>query len=155
MPEGISHETSDLFARAPCRHITDETLSLLLSICLSVPGICEPAQLEQFEDLAVEETDDPVERWRPLVETQFPASEVDTAMCLIRHESGGDPEADNPRSSARGLFQVLGSLWAPHYGVSRSALYDPVTNVRIAHGIWEKQGWRAWSPYQRGLCRNE
>jgi hypothetical protein len=105
--------------------------------------------------MATEESSDPVERWRPLVETQFPGSEVDTALCLIRHESGGDPSADNPRSSARGLFQVLGSLWAPHYGVSRAALYDPLTNTLIAHGIWEKHGWGAWSPYKRGLCHDE
>lgn len=130
-------------------------MSLLLSICLSVPGVCQTAHLDQLQALAVEESEDPVERWRPLVETQFPASEVDTALCLIRHESGGDPTADNPRSSARGLFQILGSLWAPQYGVSNSALYDPVTNTRIAHDVWQKQGWWAWSPYKRGLCRSE
>lgn len=130
-------------------------MSLLLSICLSVPGVCQTAHLDQLQALAVEESEDPVERWRPLVETQFPASEVDTALCLIRHESGGDPTADNPRSSARGLFQILGSLWAPQYGVSNSALYDPVTNTRIAHDVWQKQGWWAWSPYKRGLCHSE
>lgn len=130
-------------------------MSLILSLCLSVPGVCQTAHLEQLEDMAAEESSDPVERWRPLVAAQFPESEVDTALCLIRHESGGNPSADNPRSSARGLFQVLGSIWAPHYGVSSAALYDPVINTRIAHRIWEKQGWRAWSPFERGLCRHE
>lgn len=129
-------------------------MSFLLSICLTVPGVCETAHLDLIESTVIEESDDPVERWRPLVRAEFPPSEVETALCIIRHESAGRPNADNPRSSARGLFQVLGSLWAPHYGVSRSALYDPVTNTRIARDIWDEQGWRAWSPYQRGLCRS-
>lgn len=139
---------------APLRRPGEVALSLLLSICLSVPGVCEPPHFQQVEPVVVAESDDPVERWRRLVETEFPTSEVDTAMCVIRHESAGNPDADNPRSSARGLFQILGSLWAPHFGVSQRALYDPVTNTRIAHDIWQKQGWWAWSPYKRGLCRS-
>ncbi len=128
-------------------------MSFLLTLCLMVPGVCETAGLDHLDALAVQEDAGPVERWRPLVEAQFPAEEVETAMCIIRHESNGEPEADNPRSSARGLFQVLGSLWAPYYGMSQAELYDPATNTRIARKIWDKQGWRAWSPYQRGACR--
>jgi hypothetical protein len=73
-------------------------------------------------------------------------------MCIIRHESGGNPDADNPRSSAKGLFQVLGSMWASHYGIDEADLYEPVTNVHIARDIWENYGWSAWSPYERGAC---
>ncbi len=129
-------------------------MSLLLTICLTLPGACETTYLDQMEALSAPETAREVDRWRPLVATQFPADEVETALCIIEHESSGDPEADNPRSSARGLFQVLGSLWAPHYGVSRSDLYDPITNTIIAADIWENYGWSAWSPYQRGSCRS-
>jgi soluble lytic murein transglycosylase-like protein len=130
-------------------------MSLLLTICLSVPGVCEN-NVDQHEALALAEanTDDPVQKWRRLVADEFPAREVETALCVIRHESGGNPDADNPRSSAKGLFQVLGSLWASHYGVSQTELYDPATNVRIAAEIWRKYGWSAWSPYQRGACRS-
>jgi soluble lytic murein transglycosylase-like protein len=74
-------------------------------------------------------------------------------MCIIGRESGGEPEADDPRSTASGLFQILGSLWAPHYGVSTTDLYDPETNVRLAADIWRQSGWWAWSPYVRGSCR--
>jgi soluble lytic murein transglycosylase-like protein len=130
-------------------------MSLLLTICLTLPGACEPTYLDQIEAITAPADERTVERWRPLVATQFPASEVNTALCIIEHESNGDPGADNPRSSARGLFQVLGSLWAPHYGISRKELYDPVTNTRLAADIWEKQGWHAWSPYKRGACRSE
>jgi len=128
-------------------------MTLVLSFCLGVTTVCEPIHAAPPEPPPVVEVADAVERWEPLVSTQFPESEIATAMCLIRHESAGNPKADNPRSSARGLFQILASTWAPHYGVPRYALYGPVTNTRIARDIWEQQGWWAWSPYQRGLCR--
>lgn len=129
-------------------------MSLALSLCLFVPGICDLPELDDYlEAVAVYETAGVIERWRPLVSLYFPADQVDRALCIIGHESNGDPRADNPRSSARGLFQVLGSLWAPHYGIARADLYDPVINTRIALDIWENYGWGAWSPYQRGACR--
>lgn len=94
-----------------------------------------------------------VEQWRPLVSRYFAATDVERALCLMQHESGGNPNAKNPRSSARGLMQILGSLWAPHYGVSLEELYDPNINLAIAADIRRAQGWQAWSPYNRGLCR--
>lgn len=91
-----------------------------------------------------------VEQWHGLVSQYF--TDVDTALCLIHYESGGNPDAKNPRSTARGLFQILASLWAPHFGVTYEQLYDPETNVRLAAQIYAQQGWGAWSPYNRGLC---
>ena len=44
-------------------------------------------------------------------------------------------------------------FWAGEYGVSYEALFDPETNIRIAKGIRDQQGWGAWSPFNRGLCR--
>ena len=130
-------------------------MSLALSLCLVLPGICDVPELDDYlEAVAVSETGGAIERWRPLVSLYFPPDQVERALCIIDHESNGDPRADNPRSSARGLFQVLGSLWAPHYGIARSDLYDPVINTRIALDIWENYGWSAWSPYQRGSCRS-
>ncbi len=130
-------------------------MSLVLSLCLVMPGVCDVPELEDYlEALAFDETAGAIERWRPLVSLYFPNEEVETALCIIDHESRGRPGADNPRSTARGLFQILGSLWAPHYGVARSDLYDPAINTRIALDIWENYGWGAWSPYQRGLCRS-
>lgn len=94
-----------------------------------------------------------VERWRSLVAAHFRAEDVERVLCLMAHESGGNPNAKNPRSSARGLMQILGSLWAPHYGVAADDLYDPNLNLAIARDIRDSQGWQAWSPYNRGLCR--
>lgn len=91
-----------------------------------------------------------VEQWRSLVSRYF--TDVDMALCVIRYESGGNSNAKNPRSSARGLFQILASLWAPHFGVSYEDLYDPETNVRLAAEIQATQGWRAWAVVWKGKC---
>lgn len=129
-------------------------MSLLISLWLLFIGVNEPADIaSQLEAVVQFQLADPVDRWRPLVARYFPDDEVRTAMCIIDNESGGDPKADNPRSSAAGLFQILRSLWGPHYGVSTSDLYEPETNVRLAADIWAKHGWGAWSPYRRGMCR--
>lgn len=94
-----------------------------------------------------------VDRWRDLVARHFPSAEVDRALCIMYHESRGKPDAANTESSARGLMQIMHSLWGPHFGVSEQQLYDPETNVRIARKVWDRQGWWAWSPYKRGDCR--
>lgn len=94
-----------------------------------------------------------VEQWRGLVVAYFPAEQVDRALCIVYHESRGDPNADNPNSTATGLFQILYSLWGPHYGVTVAEMYNPEVNTRIAADLWSKYGWWPWSPYKRGECR--
>lgn len=127
-------------------------MSLLLSFLLLWFGVAEPTDIaEELHSVVFEQMVDPVERWRPLVSRYFPADDVDTAMCILRHESGGDPDADNPRSSATGLFQILASGWAPHFNVSVDQLFEPTTNVRLAREILDIQGWTAWTTYRR--CR--
>ena len=96
----------------------------------------------------------PVRRWLPLVAKHFEPEDVDTAMCVIRYESGGDPNAKNPRSSARGLFQILGRLWAPFFGIERDDLYDSELNVRLARRILDRSSWNAWSVYKNGPCHH-
>ena len=90
-----------------------------------------------------------VERWRGLVAAHFPANAVNTMLCLMRYESGGNPNATNPSSGAAGLLQVM-PFWWDHYGGDR---YDPDTNIRVARLIWDQQGYGAWSPWNRGRCR--
>jgi len=125
-------------------------MSVLLSLLLVWFGAAEPvAVANELEDMAFEQLVDPVERWRPLVEQHFPPEEVEIGLCVIRNESGGDPGAENPRSSAAGLFQILSSLWSDHYGVSYDRLLDPEVNTRVARSIWDKSGWLAWSAYRR------
>lgn len=90
-----------------------------------------------------------VEQWRGLVSGYF--ADVDRALCLMQYESGGNPTATS-YAGARGLMQVM-PFWARHLGISVDALYDPATNLEVAAYVYGQQGWWAWSPYKRGLCR--
>ncbi len=93
-----------------------------------------------------------VEQWRPLVEQHFNSGDVWRVLCLMAHESKGDPNAFNPSSGASGLMQVLAS-WADNFGYVPSDLFDPSVNLAIARKLRDDGGWRHWSPYNRGLCR--
>jgi len=125
-------------------------MSVLLSFLMLWFGAAEPVDLAaELEAMAFEQLADPVERWRPLVEEHFPPEEIEVALCVIRNESAGNPTADNPRSSATGLFQILASLWSDQYGVSYQQLLDPEVNTRVARAIWDESGWTAWSAYRR------
>ena len=91
-----------------------------------------------------------VERWRSLVAAHFPASGVDWGLQIIACESQGDPLADNPRSSAAGLFQFLRGTWdwvsaetgAPAY--DEGGPYAAYWNVRNAAWLFEHGGPRHW-----------
>lgn len=91
-----------------------------------------------------------VARWESLVATHFPADQIGTTLCVLWGESAGVPTAKNPDSTARGLMQILASLWAPHYGLAYNDLYDPDTNMWVARKVWDDWGWGAWSAYKRG-----
>ncbi len=88
--------------------------------------------------------------WRPLLEQFFRPEHVDKALRVIRCESGGDPNAKNPRSTASGLFQHLGSLWearAIKAGLGEADIFDPVANVAAAAWlVYEGGGWGHWNP---------
>lgn len=88
-----------------------------------------------------------VDGWWSLVAINFPPDEVDTALRVMACESGGNPKAKNPRSSASGLFQILGG-WADHFGFPREWLFDPEINVETARRVWDIQGWGAWTCYR-------
>lgn len=93
-----------------------------------------------------------VEQWRPLVAGQFPPEQLENALCVINSESGGNPSAKNPNSNARGLFQVMTSVWGDHFGFSYEDFYIPELNVYAAARIWESSGWQPWSPRTRRNC---
>jgi hypothetical protein len=91
-----------------------------------------------------------VERWRTLVAVYF--DDVETALCLIAAESGGNPDARNPSSGASGLLQVLPS-WAAVFGYESNDLFDPAVNLEISAALYADGGWEHWSPWLRGECR--
>lgn len=80
-----------------------------------------------------------VEQWRSLVAAHF--TNVDYALCIIKYESGGNPNAVNPSSGAAGLFQIM-PFWWDTYGGDR---FDPATNVALAAVIHADYGWGAWN----------
>lgn len=43
-----------------------------------------------------------------------PFADVRFLRCVIAHESGGNPRAENPTSTASGLFQFIDGTWR-HY----------------------------------------
>lgn len=86
-----------------------------------------------------------VEQWRGLVSAWFGAN-TDDALTVIACESGGNPDAANPRSSARGLFQHLGRFWPERSaaaGFAGADIFDPEANVAVA--AWLSGGGTDWS----------
>lgn len=97
-----------------------------------------------------------VEQWRGLVASFFPAEQVERALCIIAHESGGNPDAKNPNSSASGLFQHLARYWPERSsaaGWGGASIWDPTANTAVAAWLWSRDGWWHWAPYVRGECR--
>jgi soluble lytic murein transglycosylase-like protein len=48
-----------------------------------------------------------------------------------------------------GLFQV-NSIHSGMVGGNLDTLYDPATNISVAHKIYTGSGWTAWSTYNNG-----
>ncbi len=88
-----------------------------------------------------------VERWRPVVDLYFPANRVDWGLRIIDCESGGDPIAKNPNSTASGLFQHLASLWderAVAAGWEDADVFDPFANIAVAAWLLDNGGSGHW-----------
>lgn len=90
-----------------------------------------------------------VEQWRPLVASYFAADRVDLALRVMGCESKGDPLADNPSSSASGLYQHLAIYWADRSakaGWAGASIWDPTANVAVA--AWLSGGGTDWSHWR-------
>jgi hypothetical protein len=96
---------------------------------------------------------DPGPPWKALVIKYWPAELVDWALAIIQCESGGDPWAKNPRSTAAGLFQFLRSTWdrgpAPALGLPAywtGAPYVAEWNIQAAAWLYANWGGESqWS----------
>jgi hypothetical protein len=80
------------------------------------------------------------------IDALWPAGSRNWAHNIVNRESGGDPSAQNPSSSAAGCFQLLrthawrfnatGSSWAQRY--------DAVANTKAALHLYNEAGTRPW-----------
>jgi hypothetical protein len=67
--------------------------------------------------------------------------------CVIQRESGGNPAAVNPSSSAGGLYQFLPSTWAAlgHSGLPQNA--SVAEQNQAFQQEYAQSGTAAWAPY--------
>lgn len=85
-----------------------------------------------------------VEQWRTLVEAYFQPEDVAWAMRVMACESGGNPYAKNPRSTASGLFQFLRGWWSGSWGYPAFDPFDPEANVKAAAWLYYNGGPQHW-----------
>jgi len=73
--------------------------------------------------------------------------------CLIRYESGGNPNAYNERSHASGLLQFLPSTWAgTPQGRAGLSVFNPQAARAAAAWMLTQGRAREWTPVRMGLC---
>lgn len=63
------------------------------------------------------------------------------AVSVAYAESGFDPAAKNPTSTATGLWQILAS----HEEFKGWDLTDPATNAKAAYQLYSESGWAPWA----------
>ena len=75
------------------------------------------------------------------------SDQVSTALCVAWRESRFDPYANNPSSSAAGLFQWTASSWSVYssrYGFGGASAYDAGANAAVAAYAVADGGWGPW-----------
>ena len=67
------------------------------------------------------------------------------ALAVAWHESRWNPKADNPYSSADGLFQIIDGTW-DWIAEWEDDKYNAYQNARVAHNLYTRtKGWSHWS----------
>ena len=91
-----------------------------------------------------------VEQWRPLVAQYFRPGDVDTALRIMRCESGGDPNAVG-KDQDIGLMQHLARYWVDRSakaGWAGSSAFNPEANIAVAAWLRDSRGgWGHWTCY--------
>lgn len=67
-----------------------------------------------------------------------------TLEVIKQRESGGRYDAQNPRSSASGAYQVLDSTWNGHGGYRRASDAPPEVQDEFARQLYARAGSRPW-----------
>lgn len=78
----------------------------------------------------------------------FPCGGDLPTCCILRVESGGSPGAQNPQSSASGLWQFLDSTWGGYGGYAHAKDAPPEVQNERARQVWAGGAGRGnWEPY--------
>jgi hypothetical protein len=79
----------------------------------------------------------------------FPASAWNWATGIIKRESGGQPTADNPSSSAAGCWQMLAMHDHRYYavGCTPAQKYQARCNNKAAYTLYQAAGTSPWRLY--------
>jgi len=74
----------------------------------------------------------------------FTGEQLQIAVAVAKAESGFNPNAANPASSARGMWQIM--LSAHQDKLVGKDWRDPYDNAAVAHAVWVAAG-RSWTPW--------
>lgn len=137
------------------------TITILAALAALTLTACTPAQQAAWKAMSPQERENYVAHLegRPPYETASMGESVDCYAALDRHwpassrqwargivarESGGDPRAQNPRSSAAGCFQLL-SMHAHRVPGGWGNRYDADANTLAALDLYREAGTSPWS----------
>ncbi len=134
------------FAAAPVSDPEQYGLRAVTAYLAGIERAAEDAAQEAAEAEAVSRANQrAVTPGQPSPVQGPPRSWDSFAACVTAHESGGNPTAQNPHSSASGLFQDLDSTWGGYGGYSR-AMYAPVeVQYAMNYELWSRAGSSPWA----------
>jgi len=144
----------------PAAHLTSLSESQALALSVAVRGLASWALIDRSKLISPPlpvsappvKTSVPMapEELRALVTLYFASEDVELALRVIWCESRYDPLADNPRSSASGLFQHLATYWddrSAKAGWAGASIWDPEANIAVAAWlVYFGGGWGHWGP---------
>ena len=95
-----------------------------------------------------------VARWRTTaIDAGWPASSWPWLACVIRRESGGNPNAVGDHGTSIGLMQIhvpAHRQWLASIGVRPSQLRSPWVNLRVARLLYRRHGTSPWRSTRHG-----
>ena len=73
--------------------------------------------------------------------------DTNTILAIMQAESGCNPTADNSGLNQNGTVDIGLLQINSIHGFSKAELTNPARNIAIAHQIWQKQDYKAWSAF--------
>lgn len=82
----------------------------------------------------------------------FSETEIPIAVTIAYFESSFNPNATNHNtngSTDKGLWQINDTANADIIAQNGGNPFDPASNAAMAHAVYKRQGWSAWTVYNR------